>query len=82
MSMSRTISVMHMHLKNRWSWIYIPLLILVSSFVVNFAVSIIVREERLVDSSYADLHGLFFGPYSPLKFVEFLIAWFSIVIRG
>ncbi|WP_010267877.1 hypothetical protein [Paenibacillus senegalensis] len=45
--MSRTISVMHMHLKNRWSWIYIPLIIFASSFVVNLAVSIIVRNESI-----------------------------------
>ncbi|WNQ11085.1 hypothetical protein MJA45_26385 [Paenibacillus aurantius] len=38
-------SVLRMHARDKWSWIYIPWLILMSSFVINLIISSLVQVE-------------------------------------
>lgn len=42
--MNQIIGVMKIHLRDKWSWLYLPWLILCSSFVVNIVVSLFIEE--------------------------------------
>lgn len=39
-------SVINMHRRDRWGWLYIPSIILSSSFLINFIVSMLINNEE------------------------------------
>lgn len=43
--MNQITNVMKMHAKDKWSWIYIPWIILLSSFAVNFFIGVLTGGE-------------------------------------
>ncbi|WP_127509036.1 hypothetical protein [Paenibacillus humicus] len=43
---SRTATVALMHARDKWTWLFIPWMVLLSSFIVNFAIGLIARPEN------------------------------------
>ncbi|ASS67709.1 MULTISPECIES: hypothetical protein [unclassified Paenibacillus] len=43
---NRTASVALMHARDKWTWLYIPWMVLLSSFIVNFAIGLIARPDN------------------------------------
>ncbi|SFF41473.1 hypothetical protein SAMN04487969_13612 [Paenibacillus algorifonticola] len=59
--MNRTLSVIKLHQRDRFSWIFIPLIILGSSFIVNWLTSMMISEDSMYTGGIASLLVYIFG---------------------
>lgn len=53
--MNRTLSVIKLHQRDKFSWVFIPLFILGSSFIVNWLISMMISENTLYTGGIASL---------------------------
>lgn len=53
--MNRIFGAMKIHLRDKWSWIYIPWLVLLSSFLINLVVSYFVLDTEIYTGGIASI---------------------------
>lgn len=53
--MNRTLSVIKLHRRDKFSWVFIPLLILGSSFLVNWLISMMISEDDIYTGGVSSL---------------------------